>query len=131
MLLTPIDSLRYRVMVFGGLMVTGALIALYLASYFFLLKLANPGLPPMAATPLTVVYYWQQYGTDPYTRFWLTVCMVAGSLPVVAAAIAIARPVNRGLHGDARFASLREVERAGMFGPTGIILGRWGRRYLI
>jgi type IV secretion system protein VirD4 len=131
MLITPIDSPRYKALAFSGLLVGGALVALYLASYLFLVKLANPVLPPTAATPFTVLRYWQQYGTDPYTRHWLIGCLVAGAVVTGAAIFALVRPVNRSLHGDARFATLREVAGAGLFGETGIILGRWGRRYLV
>lgn len=131
MLITPIDSPRYKAIAFCGLLVGGALVALYLASYFFLMKLANPLLPPLAATPMTVVRYWQQYGTDPYTRHWLIGCLVAGAVPAIAIVFSLLRPVNRSLHGDARFATLREVDRAGLLAEAGIILGRWGRKYLV
>jgi type IV secretion system protein VirD4 len=118
-------------MAFSAMLSGAVLTALYLASYLFLIKLANPLLPPSAATPVTVLRYWQQYGTDPYTRRWLIGCLVAGGLPVGTVAILMFRPVNRSLHGDARFATRREVVRAGLFGEAGIILGRWGRRYLV
>jgi type IV secretion system protein VirD4 len=131
MLITPIDSPRLKAMAFGAMLLGAALTALYLASYLFLIKLANPVLPPSAATPMTVLRYWQQYGTDSYTRRWLIGCLVIGAVPVSAVAIALCRPVHRSLHGDARFATRQEVARAGLFGEAGIILGRWGRRYLV
>lgn len=131
MLITPIDSPRVKTLAFFAMLTGAVLTTLYLASYLFLVKLANPLLPPAAATPMTVLRYWQQYGTDPYTRRWLIGCLVAGASPATAAAIALFRPVSRSLHGDARFATKREVARAGLFGETGIILGRWGRRYLV
>jgi type IV secretion system protein VirD4 len=131
MLITPIDSPRYKAIAFTALLLGSLLVALYLASYLFLIKLANPLLPPAAATPITVLRYWQQYGTDPYTRHWLVGCMFAGALPAGAIAFYFLRPITRSLHGDARFATLQEVARANLFGDSGIILGRWGRRYLI
>jgi type IV secretion system protein VirD4 len=131
MLITPIDSLRLKALAFCAMLTGAVLTTLYLASYLFLVKLANPALPPTAATPMTVLRYWQQYGADPYTRRWLIGCLIAGASPAAAAAIALLRPVSRSLHGDARFATRREVARAGLFGETGIILGRWGRRYLV
>lgn len=131
MLITPIDSPRYKALAFSGLLLTGVLSALYLASYFFLIKLSSPQLPPSAATPLTVIRYWQYYGSDPYTRHWLIGCLVAGSAAAAVGVSCLIRPVSRSLHGDARFATLREVIRAGLCGDAGIILGRWGRRYLI
>jgi type IV secretion system protein VirD4 len=131
MLVTPIDTPRLKALAFGAMLFGAAFLALYLAGYLFLIRLANPTLPPSAATPMTVLRYWQTYGTDPYTRRWLIGCLVAGATPAVGAAIALFRPVSRSLHGDARFATKREVARAGLFGEAGIILGRWGRRYLV
>ena len=40
-------------------------------------------------------------------------------------------PKARALHGDARFASRREIRRAGLFASDGLFLGRVGRRYLM
>ncbi|MEO8249867.1 MAG: type IV secretory system conjugative DNA transfer family protein, partial [Burkholderiales bacterium] len=40
-------------------------------------------------------------------------------------------PMRRPLHGDARFATRREIEKAGLLGHQGIILGRLGKRYLM
>lgn len=131
MLITPIDRPRYKAMALGGFLLGGVLFSLYFASYFFLIKLANPSLPPSAATPFIVVRYWQQYGTDPYTRRWLIACLAMGTGLVGAIVLTLIKPVNRSLHGDARFASVHDVARAGLFGQVGIILGRWGRRYLI
>ena len=131
MLITPIDSPRYKALAFSGILLGGALVALYLASYLFLIKLSSPLLPPSAATPLTVLRYWQQYGSDPYTRHWLIGCLIAGVAPVAACMFHLVKPIARSLHGDARFATLREVANAGLFGEMGIVLGRWGRRYLV
>jgi type IV secretion system protein VirD4 len=131
MLITPIDSMRYKALAFSAIGLVGLVATLYLASYLFLMRLANPSLPPLSATPMTVLRYWQQYGGDPYTRKWLIGCLIAGALPSCVAVISILRPVKRSLHGDSRFATLREVVKAGLFGESGIVLGRWGRRYLI
>jgi type IV secretion system protein VirD4 len=131
MLITPIDSPRYKAAAFGGLLLAGSACALHLASTLFLMKLNNPALPPSAATPMTVVRYWQQYSQDPYTRHWLVGCLVAGFVPTLVGVGALARPVARSLHGDARFAKLGEVKRAGMFVERGIVLGRWAWRFLM
>jgi type IV secretion system protein VirD4 len=131
MLITPIDSPRYKAFAFSGLFLAAATAALYLASYFLLMKLNHPAFPAYAATPLTIVRYWQEYGAEPYARFWINTCMVGGAVPACAGFYYLARPVNRSLHGDARFATLREVKSAGLFGENGIVLGRWGWRYLV
>lgn len=131
MLITPIDSARYKTMAFSGLMLAGLLVTLYLAGYLFLIRLSNPLLPPTAATPLTVIRYWLAYGQEPYTRNWLLGCLAAGAAPSIAGIVYLARPISRSLHGDARFATLREVVRAGLLGERGIVIGRWGRRFLM
>jgi type IV secretion system protein VirD4 len=45
MFITPIDSLRYKALAFSALLLAGLLVALYLASYLFLIKLNHPALP--------------------------------------------------------------------------------------
>jgi len=39
-------------------------------------------------------------------------------------------PKRRSLHGDARFATLREIRGAGLLAQEGVLLGKVGRRYL-
>ena len=106
----------------------GLLIAAYLAGYVFLLSLH---LNPREASPLTVVRYGYYYGDHEAIRKRLLLSVVAGSAMVLASALALALPRRRSLHGDARFATRRELVAAGLFGDRGIILGRVGRRCLI
>jgi type IV secretion system protein VirD4 len=131
MIASHIDSARHRVLALSGLMLFGALATLYLASYLFLIKLNNVALPPQQATPFTVLSYWLQYGDDPYTRRWLMICLLVGAVPAIGVVATLMRPVRRALHGDARFATLSEVRRAGLLGDGGLILGRWGRRFIV
>jgi type IV secretion system protein VirD4 len=131
MIASHIVSARHRVLAVSGLLLFGACAALYLAGYLFLIKLGNAALPPQLATPFTVVDYWQQYGDDPYTRRWLLICLLAGCMPAIGVVVALVRPVQRALHGDARFATLAEVKRCGLFGDQGLILGRWGHRFIV
>lgn len=131
MIIAHTDSLKYKVLAISALMVGAILLTLYLAGYFFLMKVHSPLLPPYLATPYTVIDYWQWYGHEPYTRRWLTICFIGGAIPALIGAGALLRPVQRSLHGDARFATLREVENAGLFGESGLILGRMGRRFVV
>lgn len=126
MLVSPADSERHRVFATAGALAGGGVLAFYLASYVFLVKLHSPALPPYAATPFTVVAYWQQYGDDPYTRRWLVMCLTVGWIATIAIIIGLMRPAKRSLHGDARFATRREVAAAGLFDDDGLVLGRWG-----
>jgi type IV secretion system protein VirD4 len=40
-------------------------------------------------------------------------------------------PKRRSLHGDARYATVREVAASGLFAKQGLFLGKFGRHYLI
>ncbi len=111
-----------------GLLVIGATVALYLAGYFFLLKLHLPG---YKATPLTILGYWQHYGDDPATRRWLTICTSAGGAIAIGFIAVMLMPVRRALHGDARFAKIREIEKAGLLGESGLILGKIGKKFIM
>ena len=105
-----------------------AVAGLYLAGYFFLMAAR---LPPHAATPLTTYRYWQGYGERADIRRMLWLALAGGeglALGVVGFSLL---PRRRPLHGEARFANRREVERAGLLGESGIILGRFGNRYLV
>lgn len=130
-MITPIDSPRYKVLAFSGIALAGVVFCLYLASYFLLIKLSSPLLPPSMATPMTVLDYWKDYGEEPYARRWILACLAAGALPAGLFVWALVKPVSRSLHGDARFSTKAEVRRAGLFGETGIVLGRWGLHYLV
>jgi len=111
-----------------SMLVAGAVIALYLAGYFFLWKLH---LPAYQATPLTILRYWQHYSDDPATRQWLTICTTVGVFIAVAFASLLFMPMRRALHGDARFAKIKEVEKAGMLGEFGLILGKIGKKFVL
>lgn len=105
-----------------------AVVGLYLAGYFFLMAVK---LPPHQATPLTAWRYWQGYGERPDIRRALIMALAGGqglAFGVVGFAMLSRR---RPLHGDARFATKREIARAGLLGEHGIILGRLGNRYLV
>src|SRR6185437_11703953 len=57
-------------------------------------------------------------------------CGAVAGFAVLACAMFGLRPRARSLHGDARFATRREVAVAGLFRPAGILLGALGNRYL-
>ena len=106
-----------------------AVLGLHLAGYFFLLAMQ---LPPRDATPLTLYRYWQAHGGDRQeVRRALVIAFVGSEALVLGLAGFAMLPRPRALHGEARFAQRREIERAGLLGEHGIILGRLGRRYLM
>lgn len=103
-------------------------VGLYLAGYAFLLAMK---LPPQHATLLTVPRYWQAYGDRPDIRRTLLATLL-GAQGLSCGLVGFAMlPRRRPLHGDARFATRREIQKAGLLQDNGIILGRLGQRYLV
>ncbi len=108
--------------------------AIYLSAVMFLV--VNKADPRQARFD-SITHYWALYADDPRLRKSLVASMVLSGIGLVivlpAALIATARP-RRALHGDARFASGAEVERAGLTGNVGsspsILVGRYGKRFL-
>lgn len=100
----------------------------WLAGYVFLLLIRGH---PREATPLTIARYAYYFGEEQEVRKRLVVSS-AGVLALIGGAgLVLILPRRRSLHGDARFASRREIARAGLLGDEGIILGRFGRRCLL
>lgn len=100
----------------------------WLAGYVFLLLIRGH---PRDATPLTIARYAYYFGEEPEVRKRIVVSS-AGVLALVGGTgLVLILPRRRSLHGDARFASRREIARAGLLGEEGIILGRLGRRCLL
>lgn len=109
-------------------LLVAAVVGLYVAGYAFLMAMK---MPPQNATLLTIHQYWEAYGERPDVRNTLIATLV-GSQGLMMGLVGFAMlPRRRSLHGDARFATWGEVERAGLLNENGIILGRLGRRYLV
>jgi type IV secretion system protein VirD4 len=103
-------------------------VSLYIAGTVFLWSTQQP---PTAATPLTPLRYWYYHGHRDDVRRALAWSLAAGlGLTGVAAGLVFI-PRRRPLHGDAGFATRREIRRAKLLGDHGIILGRLGGRYLL
>ncbi|WP_395347303.1 type IV secretory system conjugative DNA transfer family protein [Variovorax sp. UC122_21] len=109
-------------------MLVAAVVGLWAAGYAFLMLMK---LPPDSATLSTIVDYWLAYGDRPEVRRSLLAALV-GAQGVTLGGVAIAMvPRRRALHGEARFATHREIRKAGLLADNGIVLGRLGARYLV
>jgi type IV secretion system protein VirD4 len=115
----------YKLIVVGLL---GILAASYLGAYFFLLFLK---LKPTSASPFTLPRYAYYYWDNPPVRARLIGASLVGVLMASALALLLFLPKRRSLHGDARWAKARDIRQAGLFSDHGILLGRYGRRYLV
>ncbi|MBN9202994.1 type IV secretory system conjugative DNA transfer family protein [Methylibium petroleiphilum] len=107
--------------------------AVYLSGVLFLvLNKANP----KQAQFTSIVRYWDLYADDAQLRKKLQLAIGASGIGLLillpAGLVAAARP-RRALHGDARFASPAEVDRAGLTGgdgQPGILIGRHRGKFL-
>ncbi|MHB1099704.1 MAG: type IV secretory system conjugative DNA transfer family protein [Burkholderiales bacterium] len=97
-------------------------LAMYIAGYFYLWHI---GVSPMSTKLITWLQYWMYYGDQKGVRLQLIVCMVMALGLVVPPAVVVALPKKRKLHGDAKFATEREIKEAGLLGENGIIIGAW------
>jgi type IV secretion system protein VirD4 len=100
----------------------------YLAGFFFLWSVHAD---VRSASPLTVARYGYYYGQHPVIRRRLWGSSAVGFTLVGATLAVWLLPRRRALHGDARFATRREIAAAGLLGHEGIILGARGRRCLM
>ena len=87
---------------------------------------------------LPPAFFWWWYAYDAYApRIFLEGAFIAASGGFISIAVAIGMSVWRGretqnvaTYGSARWATRREVRAAGLSGPDGVVLGRFGRDYL-
>ncbi len=101
-------------------LVLAALVTFYLAGYFYLWHIKQP---VGDAGPLTIVRYWMYYGDDARVMTQLKWCLGIAAALVFGMAGLIMMPKKRGQHGDARFATMKEIQEEGLLGEKGIILG--------
>lgn len=104
----------------------GLLVALAIASMIGWLVL---GLPVTAYDPVKIPQFVYYYRGDPRVIKAMAGGLIAGILLLLILIYALFWG-SPPLHGAARFASAREIRLHGFRSPTGIILGRKGRRYL-
>ncbi|WP_234420062.1 type IV secretory system conjugative DNA transfer family protein, partial [Xanthomonas fragariae] len=88
-------------------------------------------LKPYTATPLTIIDYWAYYSDNPQLRKWMKYCLGFGFILSYGLVAMLFMPVRRALHGDARFAKNKEVRDADLLGEHGLILGKWGDRFIM
>lgn len=109
----------------------GIVAGIYVAGFLFLV--ANKT-NPLGTTFSTIYQYWYYYHDDPeqagHFRFAFAVAgLVAVAMPF-SVLVGLLRN-TRALHGEARFANAKEVAKAGLFGDTGIIVGKAFGKFLI
>jgi type IV secretion system protein VirD4 len=95
---------------------------------------------PLFGLPIYVppAFFWWWFEFDAYAHdIFVTGSFVAGAGGVAAFAVAVAMSVWRArevkratTYGSARWADEREIRKAGLLDPDGVLLGRWHGAYL-
>ena len=124
----PSAEQRNNALKYLGLAALASFIALTLSGYFLLWSLR---LSPYEASPVTMPRYAYYYWENPAVRRRILVASSGALLLVGGAALLFLRPRKPKLHGEARWASAREMRKAGLFSDNGILLGRYKDRYLV
>lgn len=114
-------------LIVGGLLLVVGLWA-YLAGGIFMMAYDRQF---EEATPLTLYQYWYHYGAEPQVQKWLYIASGLSLAALLAPGLLFFAPAKRSLFGDARFATRSEVNKAGLLGEKGIIVGKTGGRYLM
>ncbi len=121
-----LKSSRKKMVLRAGMALPVLLIASqYVAGFLFLWSIqANT----RDASPVTVLRYAYYFGQREEIRRRLVLSSAAGLILIAGCALTFIWPRRRSLHGDARFATRREIKVARLLGDRGIILGRIGRQ---
>jgi len=103
---------------------------LLLAGFIVLVKF---GKSPNQASALTLYQYWYYYRDNQDVMRWVyRAAMIAFSVIVIfISALALSSNKKQNLFGEARFATKKEIKKAGLFGHAGIIVGQYGGNYLM
>jgi len=112
-----------------GVLAITLVFAAYFGGYLFLAFIKAP--EPWKATPITLWQYWEHFGARPDVRQKL---LLSGGLALASCLVAgiwLVMPRKRPLHGEARFATSKEIRKAGLMSEKGIIIGRYKNRVLM
>ena len=112
----------------GAIAVLAALTSQYLGAVLFLWSF---DLAIHNASPLTLLRFVVWFPDNVDVAVHAIVCSLIGFALTALTAVPVLLPRRRSLHGDARFATGREIAAAGLLGSDGIILGRYKRRCLM
>jgi type IV secretion system protein VirD4 len=111
----------------GIAIIAATAMGVYLAGWGLLWSLHRP---TAEATPLTLVSYWRAYPDRPDVQRRIRWSLLGGLGLAWSVLGVAATPRRRPLHGEARFATRREIRSAGLLKGQGILLGRYGGQYL-
>ena len=74
---------------------------------------------------------WYYYRSDPAVLGWIYKAGGIALAVVLVPALVLLIPGRKKMFGDARFSTRSEIRKAGLLGDKGIVVGRYGNRYLM
>ena len=83
-----------------------------------------------SATLLTFYQYWYHFRSNDTVERWLYISGGIALAFVLSPLLVFLLPNKQSLFGDARFAKQREINKAGLFGEKGLIVGKYAGKYL-
>jgi len=93
--------------------------------------LAGVGRDYNKVNAFTFIQYAVYFGEQKRINAWLWSGAGFSTVALLLPLVLFLKPSRRSLHGDARFASAREIRKAGLTGNRGIIVGKKGSGYLM
>lgn len=93
--------------------------------------LAGVGRDYNKVNAFTFIQYAVYFGEQKRINAWLWSGAGFSTVALLLPLALFLKPSRRSLHGDARFASAREIRKAGLTGNRGIIVGKKGSGYLM
>jgi len=110
-----------------GLLIGLAGLWAYLSGAIFLVAF---GKDYNSATLLTFYQYWYHFRSNDTVERWLYLSGGIALICVLSPLLVFLLPNKKSLFGDARFAKKREINKAGLFGEKGLIVGKYAGKYL-
>ena len=87
---------------------------------------------PNSANFITLYQYWYYYQDNTYVLAWVyRASGIALAIIAIPALAIYLMPSKKKLFGEARFAKRIDIQKAGLLGDKGIIVGQLGSRYLM
>ena len=88
--------------------------------------------PPLASPIAWLAYAWHYWSDDEERRLLLVSILVPAALALFPLGFVVEWLGGKepALHGSARFATTADIEKAGLLGNSGIIVGKLGNRFL-
>ncbi len=88
------------------------------------------GRPTDSVMPWTTLQYYLKYGHIEHIQNKLIISHLGGLVPFGLIAFLILTPKKRSLHGDARFANIRDVKNVDLLKDRGLLIGKLGGKSL-